>query len=492
MKLDTNKKVMLCTKALYAEQLKCYASLCECYQELAKHAGRNATASDVQRKYSAYLTLASKGDLRFTEKENNFVFSEGYQGARFQSSEIKLFREYAKQSQRLQQFKNGAAILADALCQDGPPYEDSLDEYKKYMKRTSPATKSFDKEISEHSPTYIGHSYYVKSRDAIRSIQSIDSSHLDGITIPMKLAPSQFGANISGVTTITKLMEDTRHEARYVDTKDERIEYSKKPSPIKEYGYRFCAKNQRGVALSLAAIMALGLTAGTVSQVKTSAQYNSLSLENLEAKGLETDLSQVTLDQIKNLEELIETAQNQSTIPTQGQLYEIGETIDELYDDILQEKLSASFAESHPGSTNITVDHSYNYYDQNEPYKGITISYLDAEGQTQEEHITHFSSVGFFSPNDVSDVFDQEYATDVSYKDIDAIFSVSNSKNYIDNSKDVKGLLGQYSHSLSFIKHLAAVKLDYKDGKLFGIIPPSVESTFPDQKNTESHDDEER
>lgn len=491
MKLNNNKNIILCTKALYAEQLKCYASLCECYEALANNLGRNATAADVQKRYAPYLSLASKGDLSFLEKENNYVFSQEYLGARFQNSEAKIFREYAKQTERLYLFKEGAAILSQAISSQGEPYKEDVQDYEEYMKKASPATRKFEKEISEHSPTYIGHSYYLTSRKAISDIRHIDPSHLDGLPVSMEMAPHQFGANISGYTTMDKLMEATRQDARYIDTQEERVEYAKRTNPISEHGYRFFAKNQRGLAMSLAAIMALGLTAGVASQVKTAHDYNNLSVDTLSENGYQTDLSDETLRSIENIDKLVQETQAQGTIPTKEQLRDIGTTIDDLFDDILAEKITPSFKESHPDAKDVEVDHYYNYSDPETPYKAIIISYTDKDGNKQEERVTHFSSVGAFTPNDVSNLFEHEYDIDSSYSEINGIFSASN--NYIDNGKDVQDVLKGYSKNIEFMKHFAALDLNYKDGSLLGIIPSSVKADFPEKNDTQKDfDDEER
>lgn len=485
MKLNDKKSVILCTKALYAEQLKCYASLCECYKQLADNLGRNATAEDVQKRYAPYLSMASKGDLSFLDKKNNYVYSEAYMGARFQNKESKIFREYAKQTQMLYEFKDAASLVSHVLNADATPSTQKLAVYKNYMKQTSPATRKFDKEISEHSPTYIGHQYYLTTRQAISDIRHIDPSHLDGIPMSMEMAPHQFGANISGVTTMDKIIENTRQEARNLDTREERSQYAKGVNPIAEQGYRFWAKNQKGVTLSLAAIMAIGLATGVVSQVKQTHDYNNLSIESLTEDGYNTDLSSDTIKAILELEKLIQETQTQSTIPNKDQLMEIGSTIDDLFDDILEEKLTPSFLEAHPDATDVEVDHYYNFHDPEAPYKAIIISYTDVDGKKQEERITNFSSVGLGTPNDVSNLFEHEYNTDQSYSEINNIFS--RSSNYIENGKDVQDILKEYSNSVEFMKHFAALELNYKDGSLMGIIKPSVKADFPEKDNSKAN-----
>lgn len=491
MKLNSNKNIILCTKALYSEQLKCYASLCNCYKALADNLGKNATSEDVQKRYAPYLTLASQGDLSFLDRENNYVFSEAYLGARFKNREVKIFKEYAKQTERLFQFKKAASIISQALNKGDDPHKAYLNQYINYMQKTSPATRRFDKEISEHSPTYIGHSYYTSTRNSILDIRHIDPSHLSGIPVSVEMTPDQFGANISGCTTIDKIFEISERNARSMDTKDERHEYAKEINPIKETGYRFWAKNPRGVTLSLAAIMALGLTASVASQVKNTLEYNNLSIETLEENGYKSDLSSSTIRSILDLEQLLHEAQLQSTIPSKEQLMQIGNTIDDLFDVILEEKIEPSFLESHPNSKDIEVDHYYNFHDTETPYKAIIISYTDNDGIKQQESITHFSSSGLTTPDDISNVFDHEYKVDNSYSEIYNIFSRSSS--YVDNGKDVQDILEEYSKNIEFMKHFAALELHYKDGSLMGIGGPSVQADFPERNNSaKSTKDEER
>lgn len=486
MKLNNEKNILLCSKALYAEQLKAYANLCKLYEALSKNASRTATASQIQERYSEALSLAAKGDLSFTERENNYIFSESFKGAKFNQSEIKIFKDYAKYSKILKKFKQASEIISSAVSydNDGSPSvsEKGVNEYKAYMHESS-VTRAFDKRFTEHSPTYIGHQYYLASRNSINAIQSIDSSHLQGMTISKKLSPSQFGATISGTTTINKLIEETTKDARHVDTRQERLEYSQAPNAVAEVGYRFFAKNQKRIAISLAAILATGAAAGFVSTVQTSHEYNKLSIDTLAENGYNNDLSQETLSKITDLENAIKQAQEQGQIPSSEQLLDIGYSLDDLFDDILEEKLSPSFLEAHPEAKDISIDHYYNYEDGENPYKSVTISYKDAEDKEQSENITRFGSEGLFSRNDLEKLFDEEYSIDNSYDEISNLFY---GKNYIDNSKDAKGVLKDYSNKLKFMKHFAALHLHYKDGLVFGIGSSSIRSEVPEKGHNDN------
>jgi len=292
-----------------------------------------------------------------------------------------------------------------------------------------------------------------------------------------------------------KLMETTKQNARQIDTTAERLEYSKHPNIIQETGYRFFAKNPKGLALSLAAIVAIGAAAGITSQIKTAHDYNSLNIDTLSENGYKSDLSNETVDSIQNIEQTLKELQEQSTIPTENQLRDVGSTLDDLFDDIIQEKLTPSFLEVHPEAKDVNVEHYYNYQDPDAPYRAVIITYTDAEGNKQEERVTNFSTASLFSSHDMENVFEHEYDIDGSYGDIKSIFSSPG--NYIENGKDVKDILKGYSKSLDFMKHLSAVELNYKDGNLFGIISSSIKSDFPEKNNTSSQnnrsvDDEER
>lgn len=290
MKLNNNKNIILCAKALYAEQLKCYASLCECYKELADKLGRNATAEDVQKKYAPYLSLASKGDLSFLEKENNYIYSEAYQGARFQNMELRIFEKYAEQSKKLFQFKDAATIISQSLIKDDITHNEYIQLYREYMKKTSPSTRNFDREIDEHSPTYIGYSYYTSTCKSISDIRNIDPSHLSGIPVSIKLTPDQFGAIISGFTTMDKLLETATQKSYFIDFKEEQEQYPKIVNSNKD-GYVFWAKNQNGINLSLSSIKALGLTNNIINKVNNNHDHNNMQIETSYDKKYKKDLS---------------------------------------------------------------------------------------------------------------------------------------------------------------------------------------------------------
>ena len=86
MKLNNKKNINIMKKALYAEQLDCYAKLCMLYKKLSYFCGHNATSEDVQNKYSHILSIASSGNL------DEYITSE------FSEPEIEILNNYSKYS----------------------------------------------------------------------------------------------------------------------------------------------------------------------------------------------------------------------------------------------------------------------------------------------------------------------------------------------------------------------------------------------------------
>jgi hypothetical protein len=106
MKLDNEKNIKICQKALYAEQLECYANLCELYAKLAKFQGPKATAEDIQNIYAKPLSLAAKGDLDFDKV------------GIYEPSETEIFVKYAEYSKQLNDFKTASKLLSEVLINE--------------------------------------------------------------------------------------------------------------------------------------------------------------------------------------------------------------------------------------------------------------------------------------------------------------------------------------------------------------------------------------
>lgn len=106
MKLDSVKNIKIFQKTLYAKQLECYSYLCELYSELAKLQGPEATAEEIENRYSKPLSLAVKGDLDFNKYGN------------YEPIEIEIFTKYAKISQELNEYKTSINMLSEVIVNE--------------------------------------------------------------------------------------------------------------------------------------------------------------------------------------------------------------------------------------------------------------------------------------------------------------------------------------------------------------------------------------
>ena len=87
MKLNNIRNIRIYQKALYSKQLYYYSKLCTLYKKLALLQGPNATAEQIQNKYSTILSLATSGTL------SDFLTDDD-----FSNKEIEILNEYAKYS----------------------------------------------------------------------------------------------------------------------------------------------------------------------------------------------------------------------------------------------------------------------------------------------------------------------------------------------------------------------------------------------------------
>lgn len=101
MKLNNRRNVNIMKRALYVEQLTCYAKLCSLYKQLSYFCGYKATSEDVQNKYSHILSIASSGNL------DNFITSE------FSEKEIIILKKYEKYSNLFNKYNDALKILSE-------------------------------------------------------------------------------------------------------------------------------------------------------------------------------------------------------------------------------------------------------------------------------------------------------------------------------------------------------------------------------------------
>jgi len=101
MKLNSKRNINIMKKALYVEQLSCYAKLCSLYKELSYFCGYHATSEDVQNRYSHILSIASSGNL------DDFITSD------FSEKEQKILKKYEKYSILFNRYNEAIKILSE-------------------------------------------------------------------------------------------------------------------------------------------------------------------------------------------------------------------------------------------------------------------------------------------------------------------------------------------------------------------------------------------
>lgn len=496
MRLNNEKKIMLCQKSLYVKQLEYYAKLCEIYSELAKTQGPNVSHSSLHSRYNDALSDAAIGELGFLSEN---VYGSDYSMPRFSKRERELFREYSFASGRLRQFKEASARLSEAISyeEDGSMSidHDAVNSYHRYMERKSKSTQFFDKHISEHTPTYLGHDYFVKSRDAVRKIQAIDNTHIEDFTVSKTLTPAAFGANIHGCRTRV----DVVNEAKSLDTRQEVAEYKQEPGVIKEVAYvaavrtgkaiqRFHTNHRNQVrAVILAVLIAGGAVAGA-QHLSNAHEYNTLSVDTAAEQGYQLNISPETYARIMAVEASIEAAKNSPTTPTYEELSAIRENLDNVIDDVMTDLVSEAFEEEHPEYTVTGVDTRYDKTvnqgksPNSEPAKENTviITYLDEKGEEQKLYVQDFSSTSLMN-NGIVQSFNDEYKLDRSHPSA----SVNENQNFVKNNQDVYASLDSFSEILGNIKHLAATDFEFSDGWL--LVDPSIKSVTPEKVTPEEN-----
>ena len=241
MNLNTQQNIDLCRKALVTKELQYYSKLCELYAKLAIMQNGRLTSEELQSKYSLPLTMAARGDTEFTRPENNII-----NGRRLYSNqEIEIFRDYAFSAGRLRQFQEATNKLSGTLREDrnGEKYIDkhAMDNYHKFMQTTSKSTRYFDDFISEHSRQGIGHNFYLKTRQAIKRINEIDSQHLPIGKFIRDITPEAFGSTISRVNSHSQIKD----QASSMYSRSETKEFREEPSLVKEAAHVIGKKAQK-------------------------------------------------------------------------------------------------------------------------------------------------------------------------------------------------------------------------------------------------------
>lgn len=266
MLLNNKKNIELLRKGLYSEELKHYSQLCTIYEDLISSTAKNPQMglttielASAQRKYSAFLEAASKGDFSYIQTRNERKLEINGDGSpeildpQFSAFEEEYFRLYAYHSQKLAQIREGSERLSKVLDKDVKTGKDvisqkALEEFKDFMVQPISLETKADpnymlnfskkfvsavarqanqtpsetyekmaksrklmlrrnsgaflmKEFAEkHSPRWLGFEFCKQAKESLNAIDSIDPNHLpEQLKLAKNFNPAQFGAEITGV-----------------------------------------------------------------------------------------------------------------------------------------------------------------------------------------------------------------------------------------------------------------------------------------------------
>ena len=475
MKLDTEKKVLLCQKALYTKQLVHYRELCAIYQDLANIAVRkfqlkdtpNASVSDqVQEYYGKYLTLASNGDLSFLE--HNGTTERGFLTSKFDADQKRLFKNYAKAVNKVSTFKTAAGKLHNATYYndkfDVDP--DLMDEYHEFM-QSDPETQSFDKFIAENSKRWIGHISYRRSASELEKIKLIDSNHI-AVLGGRSITPKSFGATITGARgNVAPIKERLANEFEDSYTIKEHEEYDQEISASEKLrataykaGYHskeslksVYTANQGTLkkALKRAAIIGVSLALVSaavkgVNSVGNAIEYSKTSAYTNTEAGYVQTIDDDTMQTLRQTDELIGNLKESTSTPSKEDLFEVRDALDEEIDLVIEDLVRSSFHEQYP---NLIIPEGgvETHYDKADvdPVDGQSGNYIyitcnDINGKTYNYTITEFGSEGIFS-NRTKTSFDNEYSLDY---EIPGKINSSDSKTYDVNTKTISDIIAEF------------------------------------------------
>ncbi len=479
MNLNTQQNIDLCRKALVTKELQYYSKLCELYAELAIIQNGRLTSEELQSKYSLPLTMAARGDTEFTRPENNII-----NGRRLYSNqEIEIFRDYAFSAGRLRQFQEATNKLSGTLREDqnGEKYIDkhAMDNYHKFMQTTSKSTRYFDDFISEHSRQGIGHNFYLKTRQAIKRINEIDSQHLPIGKFIRDITPEAFGSTISRVNSHSQIKD----QASSMYSRSETKEFREEPSLVKEAAHvigkkaqKFFTKHKSQVRNVMISAACLATLLGGASYLNDRAAFQDLDVKTNAEQGYQNYVSPETINKLSAIRTAIENAENSPTQPSYDDLNSIRQGLDGVIDDVMSDLVTDAFESKNPDCKVTSVETNYdktvNIYATNEfhPENFCTISYTDKNGEEKEITIHEFNSL---AGNPIMQSYDNEYDLDKNSP------SVNENDNFVKQGEDVMQTLAEYRKILEDTEHLAGTRMIYSGGFLF--TDPSLKTILPEK-----------
>ena len=508
MKLNSIRNIKQCEQGLYARQLSAYAKLCQVYADLATISGKQLPAS-VEHKYSHALSCAAKGDLSFTEKGRNFVIREDYAGPIYSSNEIALFKKYSEYSQLLQTYKTGLIklekVLSESVKNHSPIDQSLVEDYHRFMQ--SPAGKSdfvvsntrgYDNFVNNGSSRYIGNRNFMITRSAIAKISDIDENHITIPNFSEKATPERYGATLKGKarSLASRDLKFVLASAEKTFTPEEAEKYGKPISPARENledaivlgnkigrnSKRFYTKHRSAIRKTMVATLAVATLLGAGNAIKNAHDFNHLSSATPNQQ-YEQTISSETQNKLATLRQSIEYYQESNDTPTQEQITQIRDELDDVIDDVVADLVTTAFEEAMPDCKVQSVDTSYDHSDPETNGEKCDITYVDNEGRQHTTSINNFSTL-LFTPNPLSTSFENEY--DLDYKNpsvINSVYNPNSPDNFVEKSEDIYAILDYYMQILEDTEHLAGTKIELKDGMFLGL---RLKTTLPEKKSPET------
>lgn len=495
MLLNNVKNIELLKKGLYSQELKHYSSLCKVYSELIKSVAldpTNITKQDIARgleKYSTFLDAAAKGDFNFIRVYSEETLGEDMlpSAPRFSAKDVEFFKEYSYHSQKITQFKQGSELLNKVIDKDlktGKPMLSStaLKSFEDYMRqdiknenpdfapnyqakylRLNSGSYLIDHLVKDHSPRWLGHQFFLASKNSLNTINSIDANHLPtSLQLKNNLTPAQFGAEITGVKgNIQKFFDKFRrkdksdNEVTYDPFTDREKEYfDKKPGKIHENLYKVGQKvkavagslsraKKAAIALTLAGALLVSPIvntyseardfdeATTVSAVQIDKNITPMSVNELESviKDFETQNYENVEDfkedgnyALDAIEQTCQTYLKEYRTPSLEDAKSILDSLDNVTSMLVEKPIEFAIQENYPDYTNIVADLYYDNtvvdptdFNKRISEEGIKISAIDHNGNEISTKIPNIETP--FGANDLfKRVISQEKGYDTKYQ----------------------------------------------------------------------------
>lgn len=452
MKLDTEKNVLLCQKALYAHQLYYYSELCKKYEDFATH-------PDTQHSLNIY-TSAEDSKLPLSDRIQNHFGSYLSQAvnrdfSRIDSSPLlskeqkDILHSYSFYATEIRFFQNAATKLERATYENdtfdiAPDY---LEEYHDFM-QSHKSTRKFDDFIDTHKANFIGRNSYLVSRYCINEIHDIDPNHISLRTLK-SLTPRSFGATVKGPRgTLHPMSKENmkrvvRDDLSFSEiAKNEAYTLGAMATDSTKEFYT-AHKNTINKALKKAAVIALAVGmvyAGSkgVEKIVDAHEFNNEAYMGNPA--YEQSVNDETMQMMQEVDEYLTSLENSSSIPTADELRHATELVDNSGNMIMDNLIRNSFASQFENLTipdgGVVIHYNKNHDNMSDGSLGnyVYITCQDENGKEYQYVIKDFRSQG---ENRVKRLFDDERNIDEQRKDIDDVYN----DNFTMNSQNAKKYL---------------------------------------------------